>query len=429
MAIDGSTAEGVFKEVYGELENTVPDFAIVAQDIPFQQRARIGEKYEFPVRLRRGHGVTLKSGSGSLEAFQLNAVVSGQTKPASVDGSSYVARESFAYKAVAAAPANGRQAFVDVFNDGVEDLFNTAGFYLEALLIYGQTSFGAFEDAGAASASQTLNLTAASSAPGLWAQMEGAYVDVYSDTNFGTKRNAAGTLRVTGVDFDPDNGKVALTIAASDTAEADAIAAGDVVVPRGFYDSAHMTMAGLDKILTNTGTLFGISASTYPGWKASTYDVGTAQATFSKVIKAAVAIAVRCPPMREALKCYVSPMTWTDLNNNVAALRKFTESTKGGADFGTGKITYYSNVGSAIELVSHPMVKGGEFFMGFASTAVRGGVSEPSFDVNKDTGQNPRFLRELADHAGFEVRIFWDQFLIIRRPRAWVKGTGIVNSN
>lgn len=428
MTIDGTTAEGMWKDVFGELENTVPEFAMLATDIPFRERAKLGKNYVFPVRLRRGHGVTLAGGSTAFTAFALNAVRSGQTDDAQVQGSMYVGRESFAYKAVAAGLSNGKQAFADVFADGVEDLYTTAGFYLEALLLYGQTSFGTFNEAGSSSTTVTLDVSVASCAPGLLAQMEGAAIDVYASTAFATKRNALADVIVTGFLFDPGTGVGQLSLSGNATDLA-AIAVGDIFVPKGFYNSGHMSFAGLDKILTTTsGTLFGIDTSTYPTWGGTTYDVGSAAVTFLKMIKAGVSIATRCPQMDEVIKVYCSPSTWTDLNNNHAALRRLTESTKGGLDLGTKKITYYSNVGSSFEVVSHPMVKQGEAFMGFPSVATRGGVSDITFNLNKETGQNERFLRELPDNAGFEIRVMWDQFLILRKPKAWVKLINIVNS-
>jgi hypothetical protein len=428
MAIDGTTGEGLWKDCFGELENTVPNWALVSKDIPYKERAKLGKNYLFPVRLRRGHGVTLAGGSTAFTAFALNAVKSGQTDDASVQGAMYVGRESFAYKAVAAGLANGKQAFVDVFADGVEDLYTTASFYEEAIMLYGQTSFGTFNEAGPNATTATLDLTVASTAPGLCAQLEGAYIDVYSDTAFGTKRNATNPIEVTGFLFDPGTGVGQLSLAGT-ASDIDAIAVGDVFVPRGWYSSGHMSFAGLDKILTTTsGTIFGIDVGTYPTWGGTTYDCGTAAATFLKMIKAAISIAVRCPPMDEEITVYCSPMTWTDFNNNHAALRRFAESTKGSLDLGTKKITYYSNAGASISIVSHPMVKAGEFFMGYTSQATRGGVSDPSFNLGKDTGGAERFLRELAENAGFEIRVFWDLFMILRKPKAWIKGTNVVNS-
>jgi hypothetical protein len=428
MAVDGTTAEGMWKDVFGELENTVPEHAMLASDIPFKERAKLGKNYIFPVRLRRGHGVTLAGGSTAFTAFALNAVRSGQTDDASVQGSMYVGRESFAYKAVAAGLSGGKQAFTDVFADGVEDLYTTAGFYLEALLLYGQTSFGAFSEAGPNATTATLDISVASTAPGLLAQLEGAAIDVYSDTAFGTKRNSNALIGITGFAYDPGTGVGQLSLAGN-ASDIDAIAVGDVFVPVGAYNSGHMAFAGLDKILTTTsGSMFGIDTATYPVWAGTTYDVGSAAVTFLKMIKAGVSIATRCPYMNEAIKVYASPATWTDLNNNHAALRRMAESTKGSLDLGTKKITYYSNAGSSIEVVSHAMVKQGECFMGFPSLATRGGVSDITFNLNKETGQAERFLRELPDNAGFEIRVMWDQFLVLRKPKGWVKMINIVNS-
>jgi hypothetical protein len=428
MAVDGSSAEGMWKDVFGELENTVPEHAMLAKDIPFKDRARLGKNYVFPVRLRRGHGVSFANGATSLTAFTLAAVRSGQTDDATVSGAMFVGRESFAYKAVAAGLSGGKQAFTDVFADGVEDLYTTAGFYLEAFMLYGQTSFGAFSEAGPNATTATLDISVASTAPGLLAQLEGAAIDVYSDTAFGTKRNSNALIGITGFSYDPGTGVGQLSIAGNAT-DIDAIAVGDVFVPVGFYNSGHMTVAGLDKILTTTsGSLFGIDTGTYPVWAGTTYDVGSAAVTFLKMIKAGISIAARCPHMDEAIKVYCSPATWTDLNNNHAALRRMGESTKGGLDLGAKKITYYSNAGSSIEIVSHPMVKQGEAFMGFPSLATRGGVSDITFNLNKETGQNERFLRELPDSAGFEIRVMWDQFMILRKPKGWTKLINIVNS-
>ena len=196
MTVDGATAAGYWKQRYGELENTVPEFSVLAKEIPFQKRKRLGQSFEFPVRLRRAHGVTFASGANSLTAFTLNAVRSGQMKRATVEGSSMVARESFAYKAVVAA-MDSQQAFGNLFDEGVRDLYTTSAFYLEASLLYGNDGWGSFAVDGLAPATQSLALTAASSAPGLWAQMAGSQVDVYQNNTWVTKRNAQPTVSST----------------------------------------------------------------------------------------------------------------------------------------------------------------------------------------------------------------------------------------
>jgi hypothetical protein len=398
------------------------------RDFPFKERARIGEQYVITVRMRRGHGITLAGGSTSLTAFALNGPVSGQTAEAFVSGSTIVGEETFAYKAVAAATENGREAFVDVFGDGVEDLWTTTNFYQEAFIRYGQTSFGAFAEAGSAATTDTIALTAASSAPGLLAQMEGAYIDIYSDTAFGTKRNSNADMQITGITWDPATQQVSLNLAGNATDMA-AIAAADIFVPRGAYNSGHMTKAGLDKILTTTsGTIFNVNTSTYPAWAGTSYSMGSAAASFAKLVQAMTAIGVRSPMMDEVIKAYISPMTWVDLNNNAAALRRYAESQKGSVELGTKKITYYSNVGTMLEIESDFMCKGGEGFMGFPTAVCRGGVAEPTFNLNKGTGQNERFLYELASNAGFGIRSFCDDFVMLKIPKCWIKLTDLVNT-
>lgn len=427
MTVTGANHD-VLKEVFGKFTDAIPDWRVIGNDIPFEQRAKLGKSYDVSVRLRRAHGVTLASGATSLTAFSMNDPVSALIDRATVSGSMLIAREAFAYKMVEAALAEGKQAFIDVAGEGIADLFNTSGFYLEAFMLYGQTSFGAFAADGTNNATQDIALTAASSAPGLWAQMEGAYVDIYSDTTFGTKRNSSNTVEITGIDFSTATGQVTLSLSGNAT-ELDAVVAGDIVVPRGFYSSGHMTLAGLDKIVTNTGSLFGINAGTYPIWAGNTAAAGSAALTFAKITSAAVQITVRCPPMEEALKVYVSPMTWVDLNDNEAALRRYTDTAGGTVKQGAKRITYYSVTGSMVEIVPHPMVKGGECFLGFPSTAVRGGVAEPNFSGTQTSpGGEPNYMVQLASTAGYEVRNWWDQFLLLQKPRAWVKMTGIVNT-
>lgn len=428
MAVDGTTRDGMFKDVFGELEDTVPKWTLMKRDFKFKERARVGEQYVIGVRMRRGHGMTFASGSTSMTAFALNGVKSGQTTDANVAGSTIVGEEAFAYKAVASALEKGKTAFVDTFKDGVEDLWTSTNFYQEALIRYGQVGWGTFAEAGTSSTTDTVALTAASSAPGLWSQMEGAYVDIYDTVAFGTKRNSNAVMEVTGITWDPSTQQVSLNLSGNATDMA-AIAAGDIVVPRGSYNSGHMVKAGIDKILTTTsGSIFGINTATYPAWAGTSYPFGSSAASFAKLIQAATSIGVRSPQKDEALKAYISPMTWVDLNNNAAALRRYADSQKGSVDLGTKKITYYSNVGTMLEIESDFMCKGGEGWMGFPSAVERGGASEPTFNLNKGTGQNERFLYEMASNAGFGIRSFCDDFVLIKIPKCWIKLTGIVNT-
>lgn len=428
MTVNKTTGDGMWKTVFGRLEQTVPKYAILTKRFKFSQTKRLGKDYQITVRVRRGHGVTFKSGDDSFDAFTLNDPVTGQTKPANVSGSMCVIRERMGHKATMAAIKEGEQAFADLYGETVADTFNTLGFYQEALLLYGQTDFGIIAADGTNNATQTLTLTAASSAPGLWAQMEGAKVDVWAAA-FASQRNSANDITVNYIDFDLATGQVSINVTGNAT-ELDAIVATDVIVPKGFYDSSdlHQTLAGLDKIVTNSSSLFGIDAGTYRTWAGNTYGVGSAELNFSKLTKAQVLVATRCGLSEEPIEAYISPMTWSDLNNNTAALRRLTRN-EGTVEIGAQAITYYGVTG-ATKIIPHPMVKGGEAFCVMPEYIERGGVSDITFEYADSVreGQPSKFLRELENSNGFEFRGMWDNFLLVRKPRSAVKLTGIVNS-
>lgn len=428
MTVNISTADGMFKTVFGKYEDLTPKFALLTKRFPFQPSKRIGKDYQITVRVKRGHGVTFRSGNDSYDAFTLNAPVTGQTKPANVSGSICVIREQMGHKSTMAALKDGTQAFADLYGETVADTHNTLSFYQEACLLYGQTSFGALDADGSNNATQTLVLTAASSAPGLWAQMEGAKVDIWN-SGYTTQRNGSNDITVNWIDYDQATGKVSISVT-GDATELDSAVATDVIVPKGFYDSVdgHQTLAGLDKITTNSGTLFGIDASSYKVWAGQSYGIGSAELSFSKLTKGTILISTRAGLSSEPCEAYISPMTWTDLNNNTAALRRLTRN-EGSVEIGAQAITYYGVTG-AVKIQPHPMVKGGEAFCGMADYVERGGVTDITFQYSESVqeGQPSRFLRELESQAGFEFRGMWDNFLLIRKPRSWVKLTGIVNS-
>ncbi len=92
MAVNFSNLNGWFKVRYGKMQEVVPDYAIIAEKIPFEARKsdKLGLSYDFPVRMRRTMGWTF-SAAGT--PFTLNAPVSGQMVNASVTAQSFVLRE------------------------------------------------------------------------------------------------------------------------------------------------------------------------------------------------------------------------------------------------------------------------------------------------------------------------------------------------
>lgn len=421
-AVSKAQLDGWYKVRYGEAEDAVPEFAEVQESVPFERRNKTGKQYNFPVILTRSHGVTI---ANSNDAFALNDPESLKSDEAEVTSTQLVVRERIGYSTVSAA-GDGPEAFGDAMDPIVMSLKQTSHFYLEMFLLYGGSVAGIGEIQARvvdSDTTQTFRITKASWAPGLWMQMQNAFIDIWDD-DLDPKRNVAGTAKVTAID--PD--ERIITVVGTES-ELDTVAAGDFIFPRGAITDATTFVwpYGIDGIMRNTGTLFGISASTYALWKASSYGAGSAAATMAK-IQAALLKSVTRGGLSEDVTVRLSVFAWTDMMNDLSALRRFGEDTKREMAVGTHSIKFYGVNGKTITLKPHAMVKASEAFMGPDRTLKRIGSTDITMKLGV-TGQGEGFFRELADNAGFEIRTFSDQGAVITRPALWTKITGIVNGS
>lgn len=419
MTITTAQLDGWYKRVYGpKLENVVPEFAVLRKRIPFKRAQKIGDSYRFPVKLTRSHGITWNGGATAGTAFALNSAISMVTKEANVTGSEFVLREQISYGAISRSGTGNDESFGPVMDEVPVDMAETANFYLEMALLYGGSSIATIESVSGSSTTRAWVITEASWAAGLWAQMENANIDVYSASGGlpNTKINTNAVVVVTSIDA--DNRTVNVSGNATDLTN---ILATHLIVPVGAVGN---WFDGLDRIMVNTGSLFGISASTYNLWKANTFAAGSVQATMSVFQRAVTKAVVR--GLMEKVSVLVSPYTWTDMNNDLAALRRFGQSTKSELDIGTEAITFYGANGE-MEVIQHPMVKAGEAFVLPFQHMRRVGSSDVTFQL-PDLPMG-RFFRHLTDNAGVELRNYFDQGLISVRPARLVKVTGIDNAS
>lgn len=418
MTITTAQLDGWFKRVYGDaLERAVPDFAVLRKLIPFKKQNKIGDTYNVPVKLSRSHGQTWAGGNNAGTAFTLNNPISMVTKQAQLTGSEFVLREQISYGAISRSGSGNDESFGPVLDEVPLEMAEAANFYLEMALLYGGTSIGTLNAniSGGGGTTPSCVISLATWAAGLWAQMTNAAVDVY-DTTLVTKRNT-NTVTVTSVA--PDTRTITFSTTAGDL---NAAVATDVIVPAG---SNGNWFSGIDKIVTNAGTLFGISAATYSLWKSNTYSASSAPLTMSKV-QAAVSAAVVNGGLMEEVTVLLSTYSWTDLNNDLAALRRFADSTKNDLDIGTQNITFYGPNGKMV-LLPHPMVKAGEAFCLPLKYFRRVGSSDVTFQL-PDMPQG-QFFRHLTDSAGIELRNYFDQAILCVRPARASKITTIANSS
>lgn len=417
-----STLDGLFKVVYGEGPiKVVPEVAILQKEIKFQKVDKIGKSYNFPVILSNEAGVTyLAAGAG---VTTLNDAIAAQLKEASLDANQIIIRGQMDYEAAAKA-VTSKEAFKNASELLVENLMETGSKRLEMAMLYGQSATGL----GTADSSTNVNSTstnvlmlASGWAPGIWAGAENAVVNFYKVSDNTLVSSAANAdFIVTSVAYDTRVIKFTGT-ATGITALDAALLAGDCYIH--WKGAKGVEPIGIDKIVTNTGSLFGIDAAVYGLWSGSSYGFAGA-ASSSKIINM-VGLAVSKGGLMEEVSVLLSPKTFTNLSGTMTDNRRYN----GGQKETTG-VAGFENIilmgpNGKIVLIPHPMVKEGECFAVPFKRFKRVGSQEFSFET--PGRQNELFLH-IPDKNAYELRLYGAQAIICTTPAKCVKGTGITNS-
>lgn len=424
-----STLDGLFKVVYGDGPvNAIPEISIIQAKVPFQESQRIGKSYNFPVILSSEAGVTyLAAGSG---VQTLNDSIAAQLKEATVDANQIIIRGQMDYEAAAKAMGS-KAAFKGASELLVENLLETGSKRLEVAFIYGQSATGlGTVDSSANVNTTTTNLTmlAAGWAPGIWAGLENALVEAWKvsdNTQISSATN--GVFTVGTVNFETRVIKVTGTttgISALDTA----LGAGDCYLTFKGAKTGTTTWVepvGIDKIITNTGSLFGIDAAVYSLWSGSSYSFASGAATTAKILNM-VGMAVSKGGLMEEVDVLLSPKTFMNLSGTMTDLRR----QNGGQSEKEGIAGFESIVlmgpNGKINLVPHPMIKEGECFAApLKKRFKRIGSQEFSFET---PGRKGELFLHVPDKNAYELRLYCAQAIICVAPAKCVKGTGIVNA-
>lgn len=402
-----STLNGLFKVVYADkLQDLVPDFAILQKRIEFISTDKeTGNYYAQPVNLTQEAGFTYNGEAGGVA--DLNAAIAGTMKEAQVKGSEMVLRAQISYNALSRASKAGPKAFKKASGWKVEDMNNSMRKRLEIAMLYGQSGIGVVST----NTSGALVLTEGSWAGGIWAGAEGSILEAF-DSAAATAAQHNGDLTISAVDSDTR------TITVTGTSAA--VVANDVLFFKGCLTASTDTyneMAGLKKIITNTGTLFNISASSYSLWKGtSVSSVGVI--SFEKIADA-VAKAVNKGLMEKVL-CLLSPRAFGVLNSDQASLRVYgAESQKGKNGFES--LVFHSANGQ-IEVLSHPMVMEGDCFLLPESALMRLGSSDLTFGI---PGMGEEFFQLVPAKTAVELQCYTDQAIFLVHPAHAVYMSGL----
>lgn len=419
--VNVSDLDGLFKEVYAEkLENLIPDNAVLVKKVPFQKKKRIGSSYNQPVILQQENGVTYAAAGAG--AFALNAPINMATKNANVNSVQMLLRSQMDYETASkASGGNDARAFFNSTKLMVQSMLESMTHRLETSMLYGNTGVGTTASlANVDTTNSTITFSDATWGIGLWTGQEGAQIDLVEG---GAVINVNGALVVSSIDV--ENKAVTVTGVAADIVLIEAAGAGQVAYWRGSWNSGLTNdMNGIDKIITNTGSLFGIDASDYTLWKGNSYAVGGA-ISVAALLKSTT-LAVGKGGLKEAVDCYISPASFAVLNSELggSGYRRMDSSySVDKAKTGSTNIGLYAQNGM-MNIQPHSMVKEGEGFILPTKYVCRLGSTDVTFDRFGDTG---KFFRELNDNAGYEVRCYSDQTIFIEKPAVCTKLTGITS--
>lgn len=426
MATTGTTdLNGLFKEAYASsIENLIPECNKIIKEVKMTApKQQLGNLYHQPVILRQEQGVTYSAPNNG--AFALNAARSMAVKDAQVDAYQILIASALDYES--RARSQGPNSFFDATALQVENTIASISKRLELSVLYGQTGLGLAASSVNTDATHTVvTVSTATWSTGIWAGMENSQVQFWKLDNTLVSSGADAIFTVDSVD--PVN--TALTVsgtATGITALDAALAATDANI---YFNGARtgattfQEMPGIDKIITNTGTLFNISASTYNLWKGNTYDAGAAALTRAK-LNVAISFAV-ARGLDEDVNVYVNPRTWSNVVEAEATLRKYDSSYKSsGFENGAGSITLHSENG-ALNLISHTYVKQGEAFAFPIKRVKRLGTKDIAFTINGD--DSDLYVFPLADAAGYGFRVYTGQSVFVETPARTIKITNIVNS-
>lgn len=241
-----SDLNGIAKRVFGDISRAIPAWALMQERMPFKERAKIGSEYEELVILRRPQGITAsRTGAGTI--YNLNAARAPKSEPARVSGTEITMRDQIAYGLAAAAEKAGKAAYESAVAEILLNLAEQHRFFLETMMLYGQSSdgIGRIASFSGAGTTRAIVITPAQWAPGLWVQAENAEIDVFQNKG-GTQRNTLATIVVTSVDTDTRTVNVS-----GNATDLGNLVNGDMIV---FRNQDTESFYGADAIIQNTGT-------------------------------------------------------------------------------------------------------------------------------------------------------------------------------
>src|SRR5579863_5787244 len=394
MANIGETltnAAANFKEVYDTEINkmVIPEEGVIQEEVNFveaNQRPAGGSSsvWNEPVLAVLPSAFTY---GGGLQNWQ--TIVSSQLQYAFLGGSNIALQDAISFDTISGA-MNSKGSFMDMTKYTLMALQKASRRQLESDLLYGQSGIGQTSVATNTSATtETITISNATWAPAIWSGFEGMPINFYNGvTKIGTGPYTFTSVTISGVNAQ----QLVITGTSGDiTALDNAINSSGDTLDIYVSNSFGAQMLGLKGIVTATGTLFGLSTTTYSVWQPNTFDCQSAPLSLGKIEDAAALASARGGKDLD-LDTLVNPVNYANLVVEASSARRFDSSyKKDKLENGAKYLEYFGPTG-VIRVINHAFVKQGEGFMVPLENCKRVGSIDLTFDLPGYQQQNALYV-------------------------------------
>lgn len=405
---------GDFKERYNPkgIQNAIPESRVILKNVAFDKATLVGNKFHTPVILSDECGFTYAANNAG--NYALNGPISLNVPDAQVSPAQITLVSQISFDTLSQAMGSGA-AFMSATKLMTKRMIDSMSKRVELAALYGGKGLGVSSSSANTSATVTVvTFTAASWSDGIWAGSVNSTVNFYVVSSDALVSSGADSIfSITAVN--PSSRTLTLTGTATGITALDSAASAPLNI---FFNGAHgAEMTGIDKILTNTGSLFNIDAAVYDLWKSNTVDNGAGKLTFL-ALQNAVAVAVG-RGLDSEVDVLVNPKVWANLVTSQSGARRLDSSyKKSEMTNGAEKLTFYSQNG-VMNIVPSLYVKQGDCFILPFEHMTRIGSQDIEF-MSQGIGGD-EFFQYVPGYNAYELRLWTNQQIFLELPARAVK--------
>jgi hypothetical protein len=399
--------QALLKRRYGPYINPLPSVDSIAQYAKFRTAERVGENYNFPVKLGLEHGVT-HNVDGT--AFALKSAVDSVVKNAQLDGATIMLIGNIPYDVVARMAAGREGSYMEAVDYKVESMMEGGELYRELALLYGPgTAAVAQAELAVVNASisgadlnagQVINITQGSWSSGLWNHMVNARVEIYEADGSTLVETEVTVVAV------PDSQINRLEL--QKTGSANVVAAGHKIIAR---DAKGKSCTGLQAILENQGVLFNIDAGVFPQWQAVQFDAGGPASPMTVAKLAQLFARLKNNGAKGGGKYCCSAAQFAQFTDELDNLDRYIQPMEM-KQTGMSTLVVKSPIGP-VTIEIHEYMKQGIAMFFCNNTVRRIGATDLTFRLGMS---REWFWKELDGNAGSQMRIYSHQAPVIEIP-------------